>query len=116
MNSLDTGQPSLALLAAVSKVDWSAPGILASVSRWIAEMVKPAERIDSIRIHNITGLGGGKEGKTRKGGDKTPVNQALDSILGMAVQLPALKSLGDELGLSMKAAARTVKEPPDDRG
>ena len=40
---------------------------------------------------------------------KTPVNQALDSILGMAVQLPALKTLGDELGLSMGQAAEEVK-------
>ena len=35
-------------------------------------------------------------------GDKPVVNQALDSILGMAVQMPALKKLGDELGLSME--------------
>jgi flotillin len=30
------------------------------------------------------------------------VNQALDSIMGMAVQMPALKKLGEELGLSME--------------
>ncbi|MEM7303088.1 MAG: flotillin domain-containing protein [Pseudomonadota bacterium] len=66
----------------------------------IAEMVKPAERIDSIKIHNVTGLGGAG-GTSGEGDAKTPVNQALDSILGMAVQLPALKTLGDELGLSM---------------
>ncbi len=67
----------------------------------IAEMVKPAERIDSIKIHNVTGLGGGAAGTAGSNESKTPVNQALDSILGMAVQLPALKTLGDELGLSM---------------
>ena len=30
------------------------------------------------------------------------VNQALDSIMGMAVQMPALKALGEELGVSME--------------
>ncbi len=80
-----------------------------TLPRAISELVKPAERIDSIRIHNITGLGGAG-GSGEGGGDKPPVNQALESILGMAVQLPALKALGDELGLSMKEAARTAKD------
>jgi flotillin len=75
----------------------------------ISEMVKPAERIESIRIHNVTGLGGGSGGVSGGGEGKTPVNQALDSILGMAVQLPALKTLGDELGLSMGGAVKSVK-------
>jgi hypothetical protein len=35
-------------------------------------------------------------------GEKPVVNQALDSIMGMAVQMPALKKLGEELGLSME--------------
>ena len=30
-----------------------------------------------------------------------PVNHALDSILEMAVQMPALKKIGDQIGLSM---------------
>ncbi|MEM9012122.1 MAG: flotillin domain-containing protein [Pseudomonadota bacterium] len=79
----------------------------------IAEMVRPAEKIETIKIHNVTGLGGGAGG----GGDggKTPVNQALDSILGMAVQLPALKTLGDELGLSIGDGLRQVTEDGDDK-
>ena len=69
----------------------------------VAEMVKPAEKIDSIKIHQVSGLngaGGGSGGAT--GGDKPVVNQALDSIMGMAVQMPALRKLGDELGISME--------------
>ncbi|MEM8787520.1 MAG: flotillin domain-containing protein [Pseudomonadota bacterium] len=70
----------------------------------VAEMVKPAEKIDSIKIHQVTGLngaaGGGAGGPG--GGDKPVVNQALDSIMGMAVQMPALKKLGEELGLSVQ--------------
>ncbi|MBS0124459.1 flotillin family protein [Thetidibacter halocola] len=79
----------------------------------LAEMVKPAEKIESIRIHNVTGLGGTGAGGSGSGEGKTPVNQALDSILGMAVQLPALKTLGDELGLSMGGAMKAVKKDED---
>ena len=70
----------------------------------IAQMVKPAEKIDTIRIHQISGLGGlpGGAGAGASAGDKPPVNQALDSIMGMAVQMPALKKIGEELGLSLE--------------
>ncbi|MEZ5669373.1 MAG: flotillin domain-containing protein [Alphaproteobacteria bacterium] len=68
----------------------------------VAQMVKPAEKIDSIRIHQITGLGGiNGAGGNGAGAEKTPVNQAMDSILGMALQLPAMRKLGEDLGLSM---------------
>ncbi|EEE36690.1 band 7 protein [Rhodobacteraceae bacterium KLH11] len=68
----------------------------------ISEMVKPAEKIDSIKIHQVGGIGAGAPGGSAAGGDKPVVNQALDSIMGMAVQMPALKKLGEELGLSME--------------
>ncbi|WP_424965346.1 flotillin domain-containing protein [Dinoroseobacter sp. S375] len=68
----------------------------------VAQMVKPAEKIDTIRIHQVSGLSGaGGAGGGTGGADKPPVNQALDSIMGMAVQLPALKKIGEELGVSM---------------
>ncbi len=68
----------------------------------VAEMVKPAEKIDSIKIHQVGGIGAGPvNGGGAGGGDKPVVNQALDSIMGMAVQMPALKKLGEELGMSM---------------
>ena len=72
----------------------------------VAEMVRPAEKIDSIKIHQVTGMnaslgeGGGAGG--------APVNQALDSIMGMALQMPAMKKLGEELGLSMEAGLADV--------
>lgn len=69
----------------------------------VAQMVKPAEKIDSIKIHHVGGMNG-LPGAAGAGGNgnKAPVNQALDSIMGMAVQLPALKKLGQELGVSME--------------
>lgn len=64
------------------------PGIL-------AEMVKPAEKIKSI---NVTHLSGGFGGAGA--GDKPVVNQALETIMGMAVQLPVLKKIGESVGLN----------------
>ena len=75
---------------------------LEAMPKILAEAVKPAEKIDSIRIHQVTGLGGGSgSGGNGSGSDKPPVNQALDSVMGMAVQMPALRKLGEDLGLSM---------------
>ncbi len=75
----------------------------------VAQMVKPAEKIDSIKIHQVSGLGGGPSGGGDAGqGHKPVVNQALDSIMGMAVQMPALQKLGQELGLSMENGLASV--------
>lgn len=85
----------------------------------LAEMVKPAEKIDSIRIHQISGLGGvgsGAVGGDGGGADtRPPVNQALDSVMAMAVQLPALKKLGEDLGMSLDAGLAGVTRPLDKR-
>ncbi|MCX7559718.1 SPFH domain-containing protein [Sulfitobacter sp. F26204] len=68
----------------------------------IAEMVKPAEKIDSIKIHQVTGMGRGGSGDAATSNGGTPVNQALDSVLGMALQMPAMQALGKELGISLE--------------
>ena len=68
--------------------------------RAISEMVKPAKRSGAIRIHNVTGCGGGSGGVSGGGEGKTPVKRTLGSIFGMAVQLPALKTPGDDSDLS----------------
>ena len=74
-----------------------------------AELVKPAEKIESIRIHQVSGFGGATGANGANGHDKPVVNQALDSILGMAVQLPAMKKLGEELGLSLEGGLATAR-------
>jgi uncharacterized membrane protein YqiK len=73
---------------------------LEALPKIVAEMVKPAEKIDSIKVHNISGLG--NSGGSGGDGNKPVVNQAIDSIMEMAVQLPALKKIGDELGISIE--------------
>jgi len=79
---------------------------LDALPKVVAEMVKPAEKIESIRIHQITGLGSGQGGGAQ--GTKPAVNQALDSIMEMAVQLPALKKIGEDLGLSLEGGLAGV--------
>lgn len=80
----------------------------------VAQMMKPAEKIDSIRIHQVSGLGGapGNPGSSGAGGagggDRPPVNQVMDSIMGMALQLPALKSIGDSIGMDFSSAVRVT--------
>ncbi|MEM8760245.1 MAG: flotillin domain-containing protein [Pseudomonadota bacterium] len=70
----------------------------------VEQMVKPAEKIDSIKIHHVTGLHGAANGNGGAGVPvgTGPVNQAVDAIGAMAVQLPALKKLGEEVGISLE--------------
>ena len=80
----------------------------------VSQMMKPVEKIDSIRIHHVSGLGGapGTAGAKADGGTRPPINQVLDSILGMALQLPALKSIGESIGYDFSSAL--PKEPGAD--
>jgi len=81
-----------------------------ALPRVLAEMVKPAEKIDSIRIHHVSGLGGAAAGGDGGSAGRAPVNQALDSIMAMAVQMPALKKLGEDLGMSLDNGIAGVTE------
>ena len=85
---------------------------LEALPKVVAEMVKPAEKISSVNIHHVSGLGS----NTASGSSeqvKPVVNQALDSVMDMAVQLPALKKLGEELGMSMDKGLSGVTEGLD---
>jgi uncharacterized membrane protein YqiK len=78
---------------------------LEALPKIVEQMVRPAEKIDSIKIHHITGGAlnrGGAPAGSENGGDKPPVNQALDSIMDMALQLPALRKIGEDLGVSFE--------------
>jgi uncharacterized membrane protein YqiK len=79
---------------------------LESMPKIIAEMVKPAEKINGISINHISGMGR-SEGDA---GSKAPVSQALDSIMDMAVQMPALKKIGDAVGVNIEEAIDSVMD------
>ena len=87
---------------------------LETLPKIVAEMVKPAEKIDSIQIHQVTGRasnhGGGEKTSPGQHADKPVVHQAIDSILDMAVQLPALKRIGEELGISVDSGVTGVTD------
>jgi uncharacterized membrane protein YqiK len=82
----------VAMKVALAKLD--------ALPKIVAEMVKPAEKIDSIRINHVSGFGGGQS--TGQAGTRPVVNQALDSIMDMAVQLPMLRKIGEELGMNLE--------------
>ena len=75
----------------------------------MTQMMKPVEKIDSIRINQISGMGngGGSDGGT---GVDNAFGAAMDQILGMAVRLPAMKQMGEEIGFDFDAnlAGRTA--------
>ncbi|OED39894.1 hypothetical protein AB833_13510 [Chromatiales bacterium (ex Bugula neritina AB1)] len=83
------------------------------------QMMKPAEKIESIRINQVNGFGstngspGGGEsaagGGSGSGGSSPPVNQVMDSILGMALQLPALKNIGESIGYDFSGAMNSIQ-------
>ena len=74
----------------------------------MTQMMKPVEKIDSIKINQISGIGGGTD-KGEAGVDGA-FGSAMDQILGMAVRLPAMKQMGEEIGLDFDAnlAGRTA--------
>ena len=69
---------------------------LEAMPKIVSEMVKPAEKINSINVNHVTGLGGNSSGNAAS----TPVSAALDSIMDMAVQMPMLKKIGDQMGIA----------------
>ena len=84
----------------------------------ISQLMKPAEKIESIRIHQVSGLGAapGTPGSTGDGTNRPPINQVMDSILGMALQLPALKSIGESIGYDFSSALPGAPESKQQDG
>ena len=85
---------------------------IAALPGIVEKLVKPAEKIESIRIHQIAGVGpaagnhdGGSDGA---GGDGSAVNRVIDGILNLALQLPAAKKLGEEVGLGIGGGVREI--------
>jgi flotillin len=75
----------------------------------MTQMMKPVEKIDSIRINQISGPGGGA-GSPGSDGVDSAFGAAMDQILGMAVRLPAMKQMGEEIGMDfdVPTAGRTA--------
>lgn len=78
---------------------------LRTLPQLVERMMKPTEKIESIRINQMTGFGGANGGGGDSG-DKSTVNQVVDSVLSMALQLPAVQKLGEEVGMNIGDGVR----------
>ena len=83
---------------------------LESMPKILAEMVKPAEKIKGISINHISGMGTGSGGASDA---KAPVAQAIESIMDMAVQMPALKKIGDAVGVNLEDPLNDALSKPE---
>ncbi|KQI71733.1 hypothetical protein AN191_12225 [Loktanella sp. 5RATIMAR09] len=83
---------------------------LQALPKILSEMVKPAEKITGISINQMSGLG-----RTGNEGSTSPINQTVDAIMDMAVSLPALKKLGENIGVEVDTTLlKTPAKPKDD--
>ena len=73
----------------------------------MAQMMKPVEKIESIRINQIGGSGSPTGSSDAA---ENAFGAAMEQILGMAVRLPAMKQMGAEIGLDFdpNLAGRTA--------
>ena len=76
----------------------------------VGKMMKPAEKIDSIRINHITGFGSTGGSGAAGSSDNAVVNQVVDGVLSMALQLPAVKKLGEEVGINIGDGLKGLTE------
>lgn len=76
----------------------------------MTQMMKPVEKIDSIKINQIAGATGTGVTATDGQGIDSAFGAAMDQILSMAVRLPAMKQMGEEVGLDFdpNLAGRTA--------
>ena len=90
----------------------------------VEKLMKPTEKIDSIHVNHITGLTsgsgghsgiGGSEGAGSGDGGGNAVNDVVDGVLGLALQLPAVKKLGEEVGMNISDGIKGVTEPLNER-
>ena len=78
---------------------------LEAMPKIVAEMVKPAEKISNISVNHVSGLERGGSG-----GAPTATGQVIDSILDMAVSLPAMKKIGESIGVNLETGLSQDKE------
>ncbi|MBT8431772.1 MAG: flotillin family protein [Altererythrobacter sp.] len=83
---------------------------LEAMPKIVGEMVKPAEKIKSINVNHMSGLGG----RSADAAPNSPVSTAMDSIMDMAVQMPLLKKIGDQMGVSFDNSFDSGKERKKD--
>ena len=84
----------------------------------VEKLMKPAEKIESIRINHIHGLnsGSGSGSGGGDGGGDTAVNQVIDGMLKLALQLPVVRKLGEEVGMNVRGGLQEITAPLHEDG
>ncbi len=90
----------------------------------VEKLMKPTEKIDSIRVNHITGLTSGGTGSAEGDGSTNGsgsgggngVNDVVDGVLGLALQLPAVQKLGEEVGMNISDGIKGITQPVNERG
>jgi len=76
----------------------------------VEKMMKPAEKIEGIRINNISGFGKSSGGEAAGASDGSSVNKVIDGVLDLALQLPAVKKIGEEVGLNVSEGLKGISD------
>ncbi len=79
----------------------------------VEQLVKPAEKIESINVHHVTG--GFGYGRIRDDKERSPVNATIDSILDMAAQLPSLRKISRIVDEDIEDPASASEPKPDEK-
>jgi uncharacterized membrane protein YqiK len=83
---------------------------LEAMPRIMAEMVKPAEKIDRISVNHISG---GLRDRGEGTAPLSPVNQTIESIMDMALQLPTLQKLGETVSANLSGVSGKASKTGD---
>ncbi|MGR3660315.1 MAG: flotillin family protein [Paracoccaceae bacterium] len=74
----------------------------------IEQLVKPAEKIDGISIHHVSGLGGRSGGENSE--STSPISKIVDLILDMSIAMPALNRLGEIVATEVSSSVGKGKK------
>lgn len=69
----------------------------------VRETVKPMEKIDSIKVVHLGGSGSGDSG----GGERSPTDEVIDSVLRYRVQAPMIEELLKDVGVDGSSLTRS---------
>ncbi len=76
----------------------------------VEKMMKPTEKIEGIRINNISGFAKSSGGDTSTLTEGSSVNKVVDGVLDLALQLPAVKKIGEEVGLNVSEGLKGISD------
>ncbi len=79
----------------------------------VEKMMKPTEKIEGIRINNITGFAKTSGAETSTVAEGSSVNKVVDGVLDLALQLPAVKKIGEEVGLNVSDGLKGISDSLD---